>query len=87
MGYAKTQIDWYFLMQHHRIPTRLPDWTTNALAAPFFALEGYQRRAQEGRSGQANSAGTSGGTADLAASQNRLAVLDGRRVLVSRSPL
>jgi hypothetical protein len=25
LGYAKTQIDWYFLMQHHRIPTRLLD--------------------------------------------------------------
>ncbi len=41
---AKTHIDWYFLMQHHSVPTRLLDWSTNALAALFFAVEAYGGR-------------------------------------------
>jgi hypothetical protein len=41
---AKTAIDWYFLMQHHGVPTRLLDWSTNALASLFFALDEHREQ-------------------------------------------
>lgn len=37
---ARTRWELLFLAQHHRVPTRLLDWSRNLLIAAFFAISG-----------------------------------------------
>lgn len=40
--------EWMFIAQHHRLPTRLLDWSTNALVALFFASDAAEQRKGDG---------------------------------------
>jgi len=41
---SDSEVELYFLQQHHGMPTRLMDWSRNAMAALFFAVSEHDDR-------------------------------------------
>ena len=45
----KEKIEWFFMMQHHKLPTRLLDWSKSSFIALFFAIRKYEEKSNEGK--------------------------------------